>query len=343
MYKISIEKKKLHFKQPAGTSRGIYTTRDIWLIKLASDKIPGRLGIGECAPLPDLSCDASDDFDERLLELCSIFKQNGRIDYSLMRPYPSALFGLETALLNLENGDKLFDTPFSRGEIGIPINGLVWMGSFDEMNKRIEDKLSEGFRCVKLKIGAIDFDSEMTLIKSIRKRYSKSAIELRVDANGGFTAGDAMSRLEELSKYDIHSIEQPIRQKQWHEMSYLCANTPVPIALDEELIGVNIPKMKDDLLDFIKPQYIVLKPTLHGGMKGTREWIEKSRERNVGSWITSALESSVGLSAIAQLTSDIYGNDITMAQGLGTGALFADNLPSQTEIRGDKLWMTGKK
>ena len=260
-----------------------------------------------------------------------------------MRPYPSALFGLETALLNLENGDKLFDTPFSRGEIGIPINGLVWMGSFDEMNKRIEDKLSEGFRCVKLKIGAIDFDSEMTLIKSIRKRYSKSAIELRVDANGGFTAGDAMSRLEELSKYDIHSIEQPIRQKQWHEMSYLCANTPVPIALDEELIGVNIPKMKDDLLDFIKPQYIVLKPTLHGGMKGTREWIEKSRLRNVGSWITSALESSVGLSAIAQLTSDIYGNDITMAQGLGTGALFADNLPSQTEIRGDKLWMTGKK
>lgn len=232
-----------------------------------------------------------------------------------MRPYPSALFGLETALLNLENGDKLFDTPFSRGEIGIPINGLVWMGSFDEMNKRIEDKLSEGFRCVKLKIGAIDFDSEMTLIKSIRKRYSKSAIELRVDANGGFTAGDAMSRLEELSKYDIHSIEQPIRQKQWHEMSYLCANTPVPIALDEELIGVNIPKMKDDLLDFIKPQYIVLKPTLHGGMKGTREWIEKSRERNVDSWITSALESSVGLSAIAQLTSDIYGNDITMAQG----------------------------
>ena len=217
------------------------------------------------------------------------------------------------------------------------------MGSFDEMNKRIEDKLSEGFRCVKLKIGAIDFDSEMTLIKSIRKRYSKSAIELRVDANGGFTAGDAMSRLEELSKYDIHSIEQPIRQKQWHEMSYLCANTPVPIALDEELIGVNIPKMKDDLLDYIKPQYIVLKPTLHGGMKGTREWIEKSRLRNVGSWITSALESSVGLSAIAQLTSDIYGNDITMAQGLGTGALFADNLPSQTEIRGDKLWMTGKK
>ena len=152
-----------------------------------------------------------------------------------------------------------------------------------------------------------------------------------------------MSRLEELSKYDIHSIEQPIRQKQWHEMSYLCANTPVPIALDEELIGVNIPKMKDDLLDYIKPQYIVLKPTLHGGMKGTREWIEKSRERNVDSWITSALESSVGLSAIAQLTSDIYGNDITMAQGLGTGALFADNLPSQTEIRGDKIWMTGKK
>lgn len=339
MYKTNIQKKILHFKQPAGTSRGVYTTRTIWLLSITSDELPGKIGIGECAPLPDLSYDASDDYEERLKELCLLFEQHGRIDYAMMRPYPSALFGLETALLNLKNGDTLFDTPFSLGNKGIPINGLVWMGSFDEMNRRIESKLAEGFHCIKLKIGAIDFDSEMALIRSIRKRFSRSDIELRLDSNGGFGVDEVMWRLEELSRYEIHSIEQPIRQKQWREMAYLCANTPMPIALDEELIGINNPEEKDELLDRIKPQFIVLKPTLHGGMYNTREWVKKSSRRNIGSWITSALESSIGLMAIAQLTSDIYGNDITMAQGLGTGGLFTDNLPPMTEIRGDRLWM----
>lgn len=339
MYKTEIEKRTLHFKQPAGTSRGVYTTRDIWLVRITDTDLPGREGVGECAPLPDLSCDAMENYGEVLGQLCKVFEMTGKIDNKLFMPYPSMLFGMETAMLNLENGDVMFDTPFSRGEAGIPINGLVWMGSFDEMNRRMEEKLEQGFDCIKLKIGAIDFESEMNLIRSIRKRFSKDVIQLRVDANGGFTPKDAPRKLEELSHYDIHSIEQPIKQRQWKEMAALCASTPIPIALDEELIGVNMTGMKEELLDRIKPQFIVLKPSLHGGIAGTEEWVKLARKRDIGSWITSALESSVGLTAIAQLAAHVYGDDISFAQGLGTGALYTDNLPAKTEIRGHRIWM----
>lgn len=342
MLKTRIEKRTLNFIQPAGTSRGVYTTHDIWLVYLSSDRYPGRIGVGECAPLPDLSCDAMPCYEERLRELCAVLEQTESLDASLLRPYPSMLFGLETALLSLKKGDIIFDTPFSRGEEGIPINGLVWMGSFEEMTERLERKIKDGFTCVKLKIGAIDFDSELALVKSIRQRFSRDVVEIRVDANGGFSVADAPGRLEALSKYGIHSIEQPIRQKQWREMSSLCRNTPLPIALDEELIGINIPGMKEEMLDVVKPQYVVVKPSLHGGMAGTREWIEMADRRGIGSWITSALEGSVGLSAISQLASDIYGPGITMPQGLGTGALYSNNLPALTEVRGCKIWMKRK-
>jgi o-succinylbenzoate synthase len=248
-----------------------------------------------------------------------------------MRDYPSMLFGLETAFTN-------FDTAFSRGEVGIPINGLVWMGSFEEMNQRIEQKLEQGFRCVKLKIGAIDFDAELELIKKIRSRYSHHEVELRVDANGAFTFDEALYKLELLSQYALHSIEQPIKAGQWGNMAELCRESPLPIALDEELIGVNDPEQKQQLLNIIKPRYIVLKPSLHGGMMGVREWVDVAHDMFIGSWITSALESNVGLNAIAQLCSDIYGDHITMPQGLGTGQLFTDNIPMPLEIRGDKLW-----
>lgn len=341
MYKTKIIKKTLHFKQPAGTSRGVYTTRDIWIVRLQSDEIPGRVGVGECAPLPDLSCDALPDYDERLRLLCDMVEQTGRIDRGLFMPYPSMLFGLEVAMLNLGKGKILFDSAFARGEEGIPINGLVWMGNYEEMNLRMEEKLKTGFKCVKLKIGAIDFDSELSLIKSIRRRFSKDDIELRVDANGGFSVEEAPNRLEALSHYDIHSIEQPIKQGQWKEMAVLCRNTPLPIALDEELIGVNMKGMKQELLDRIKPHYLVLKPSLHGGICGTEEWVTMARECGVGSWITSALESNVGLGAIAQLAAHVYGDGIDFAQGLGTGALFTDNTDSTTEIRGNELWMKG--
>ena len=339
MYKINIDKRTLHFKQPAGTSRGIYTERDIWLIHVSDTLYPEREGIGECAPLPDLSCDASPCYGETLQRLCAVFEQTGQIDYKLMMPYPSMLFGLETALLSLKHGKILFDTPFAHGEVGIPINGLVWMGNFDEMNSRLEEKIASGFKCVKLKIGAIDFDSELNLVRNIRRRFSKNTIELRVDANGGFTPAEALRKLELLSKFDIHSIEQPIKQHQWTEMSHLCSVTPIPIALDEELIGINISDMKKELLDVIRPQYIVLKPSLHGGINGTLEWVKLSKGRGIGSWITSALESNVGLGAIAQLAAHVYGNNISFAQGLGTGALYLDNLQSTTEIKGNEIWM----
>ena len=245
------------------------------------------------------------------------------------------LFGLETAYLSLNS--KLFDTAFSRGEEGIPINGLVWMGTHDEMLRRMEEKLEQGFRCVKLKVGAIDFEQELDLVKRIRQRFSHHEVELRLDANGGFKPNEALYRLELLSQYNIHSIEQPIKQNQWSLMAELCRESPLPIALDEELIGVNDPETKRQMLRIIKPAYIVLKPSLHGGMMGCSEWIDLARQEGIGSWITSALESNIGLNAIAQFCSKIYGDHITMPQGLGTGQLFTDNIPMPLEIRGDKI------
>lgn len=335
---FSIQEKLLHFKQPAGTSRGVYTTRRIWLLTVEHD---GRTAIGECAPLPQLSCDDIPDYEAVLRRFCDIIEATGSIPYDEMRNYPSMLFGVETALAQLSRTDGLlYDTPFSHGEEGIPINGLVWMGTHDEMLSRLKEKLALGFRCVKLKIGAIDFAKELDLIQHIRKHFSREEVELRVDANGGFTPDVALERLQELARYDIHSIEQPIMAHQWSEMAQLCKLSPLPIALDEELIGVNSTDEKIRLLDTIKPQYIILKPSLHGGVAGTREWIALANERGIGSWITSALESNIGLNAIAQLAANIYGSKITMPQGLGTGMLFTDNIPMPLEIRNDCLWIT---
>lgn len=338
MMKIAIEERLFHFKQPAGTSRGIYTTRRSWLVTVSSDS---AVGVGECAPLPDLSSDARPDYRDVLRRFCDDVERTGQIDYEAMRDYPSMLFGLETAMLNLRNGIRLFDTPFSRGEKGIPINGLVWMGSYDEMLRRMEEKLEQGFRCVKLKVGAIDFEQELDLVKRIRQRFSHRVVELRLDANGAFPFDEALYKLELLSQYAIHSIEQPIKAGQWGYMAQLCRESPLPIALDEELIGVNDREMKSHLLTTIKPAYIVLKPSLHGGMSGCREWIEAARQHDVGSWITSALESNIGLNAVAQFCSSVYGDDIVMPQGLGTGQLFTDNIPVPLEIHGDQLW-TGR-
>lgn len=335
--KINITERILHFKQPAGTSRGVYTERKIWLVEMKEGE---RKGIGECAPLPQLSCDDIPHYAETLRMFCDQIEQTGVIDYQALRPYPSMLFGFESASTQLHvNGSaKLFDTPFGRGEEGITINGLVWMGTFEEMYQRIEEKIQAGFHCVKLKIGAIDWEREISLIKFIRQHFTKEQIELRVDANGGFTPQEAMKKLEQLATYDIHSIEQPIKQHQWKEMARLCHETPLPIALDEELIGINDTTCKIELLDTIHPQYIILKPSLHGGMHGSEEWIKLAQERSIGSWITSALESNIGLNAIAHFAAKVYGPHISMPQGLGTGQLFTDNIPMPIEIRGEKLY-----
>ena len=373
MYKIDISERTLHFKQPAGTSRGVYTTRHSYYLTLTSDEMPGVEGVGECATLPDLSCDAKPEYEMTLRQVCQMVEQMGRIPYDMIRAYPSITFGLETAFasffdeakkklgamnlsegktsveilkeagvsvpMGMENLVNLFDSPFGRGEEGITINGLVWMGTYEEMLARLEEKLQAGFHCVKLKIGAIDFFKELDLIKRIRDVYTKEQVELRVDANGGFLPENAMSQLEALAKYDIHSIEQPIKQHQWPKMAQLCRETPLPIALDEELIGVNVRSMKQALLDTIRPQYIILKPSLHGGIYGCNEWIELANQRGIGSWITSALESNIGLNAIAHYAAKVYGPDVQMPQGLGTGQLFTDNIPMPLEIRGDKLFV----
>lgn len=373
MYKIEILERTLHFKQPAGTSRGVYTTRHSYYLTLTSDELPGVEGVGECATLPDLSCDAKPEYEMTLRQVCQMVEQMGRIPYDMIRAYPSITFGLETAFASffdaakkfleivptegassssemlkqkevsvpagMENLTELFDSPFGRGEEGITINGLVWMGTYEEMLARLEEKLQAGFHCVKLKIGAIDFFKELDLIKRIRDVYTKEQVELRVDANGGFLPENAMSQLEALAKYDIHSIEQPIKQHQWPKMAQLCRETPLPIALDEELIGVNVRSMKQALLDTVCPQYIILKPSLHGGIYGCNEWIELANQRGIGSWITSALESNIGLNAIAHYAAKVYGSNVKMPQGLGTGQLFTDNIPMPLEIRGDKLFV----
>lgn len=373
MYKIEISERTLHFKQPAGTSRGVYTTRHSYYLTLTSDELPGAEGVGECATLPDLSCDAKPEYEMTLRQVCQMVEQMGRIPYDMIRAYPSITFGLETAFASffdaakkfleivptegassssemlkqkgvsvpagMENLTELFDSPFGRGEEGITINGLVWMGTYEEMLARLEEKLQAGFHCVKLKIGAIDFFKELDLIKRIRDVYTKEQVELRVDANGGFLPENAMSQLEALAKYDIHSIEQPIKQHQWPKMAQLCRETPLPIALDEELIGVNVRSMKQALLDTVRPQYIILKPSLHGGIYGCNEWIELANQRGIGSWITSALESNIGLNAIAHYAAKVYGSNVKMPQGLGTGQLFTDNIPMPLEIRGDKLFV----
>lgn len=342
--KIDIEERVLHFKQPAGTSRGVYTERKIWLVKMTDRD---AVGIGECAPLPKLSCDDIPHYAEVLRRFCDEVERSGQLDTEALRDYPSMLFGLETAMLSLKScqrskvkGQRIFNSQFSRGEVGIPINGLVWMGTYEEMRERIEQKLAQGFHCIKLKIGAIDFDAELELIKKIRERFSHQEVELRVDANGAFPFDEALYKLELLSQYALHSIEQPIKAGQWANMAELCRESPLPIALDEELIGVNDPDQKRQMLNIIRPRYIILKPSLHGGMMGVREWIDIANDMDIGSWITSALESNIGLNAIAQFCADVYGDNITMPQGLGTGQLFTDNIPMPLEIRGDKLWIS---
>lgn len=338
-YTIRITPKLLHFKQPAGTSRGTYTVRKSWYLHLTSDEKPGWRGIGECAPLPALSCDDLPDYEEKLSAACRNVESTGEIDTEALRPYPSILFGLETALKHYRQGDyALWDTPFSRGEAGIPINGLIWMGDYRKMLEQIETKMKTGFRCIKLKIGAIDFEEELALIRHIRSRFSAEEIELRVDANGAFSPSEALDKLDRLAELDLHSIEQPIRAGQWEEMARLAAVTPLPIALDEELIGCNTKEGKKELLSAIRPQYIILKPSLHGGVTGGNEWIEEAGRQKIGWWITSALESNIGLNAIAQWCATY---DNPLPQGLGTGALFTDNVELPLEIRGDCLWFNG--
>lgn len=333
---IDLFHKTLHFKTPARTSRGSYNVHHMVLVSMTDDH--GRIGLGECAPLPDLSCDR--DAYIKMSDVARLIDEAmASDDYAeYLRPYPALLFALESAMYDMTKSSVLYDTPFARSEEGIPFNGLVWMGSYDEMLAQVKKKILAGHRCIKLKIGAIGWDDEIRLMEKIRSRYSKDAITIRVDANCAFTSEEAKTKLDELARYDIHSIEQPIAVGQWKEMAELCRNTPVPIALDEELIGLNYLHEKQAMLDTIRPQYIVIKPTLHGGISGSMEWVSEARKRGIGSWMTSALESNVGLRNVALLAARCYGPHVLFPQGLGTGQLFTDNIDMDMELRGAKMW-----
>ena len=343
-FSVRVVPRTLVFKQPAGTSRGVYTERRLWYIIIYGTHEGRRFtGVGECAPLFDLSCDYDAGYEAGLHEAARQVEARGGDALAALRCKPSVLFGFETAMLSAAaslRGDyrRLFDTPFTDGGEGIAINGLVWMGRHEEMLARMEEKLEKGFSCVKLKIGAIDFAAELDLIRRLRARFSQESVTLRVDANGAFAPQEAQQKLELLARYDIHSIEQPIRQGQWPEMARLCAATPLPIALDEELIGVNRREDKEALLDTIRPQYIILKPSLHGAFSGAEEWMELACRRGTGYWTTSALESNVGLNAIAQWCAATDGNS-PLPQGLGTGRLFVRNYEGiPLQLLGDTLW-----
>lgn len=312
------------------------TEKHSWFIELWNENEPEIKGIGECSIIEGLSPDFenSESFENKIQKVCLLI-ENGQftINNLLLDNNPSIKFGFETAFRDLQNGGKgiIFDNDFTRGERKIPINGLIWMGDENFMQTQIEQRLAEGFSTLKMKIGAIDFETELKLLQSIRKRYSKNEITLRVDANGSFAPHQVKSVLKQLAELDIHSIEQPIQAGQWEEMKKLCADSPTPIVLDEELIGIEDLSKKIKLLEIIHPQFIILKPSLHGGISGTQEWIQLAEERKIPWWITSALESNIGLNAICQLVGEYKNN---LPQGLGTGSLYTNNVQSDLLVEG---------
>ena len=322
--KGSYRKHILKFKTPGGTSRGILTEKETWFILLEE---ADKTGIGECGLLRGLSADDRPDYEERLQWVIDHLDMGKEHLLASLKDFPSIQFGLEQAFLSLRASSPflLFPSAFTSGDVSIPINGLIWMGDPGFMKQQIEQKLNEGYRCIKLKIGAIDFGKELNLIENIRTHFSADQIEIRVDANGAFTPLEALDRLKDLATFSIHSIEQPIPPGQWKEMGKLCEKTPVPIALDEELIGVFDIHKKEQLLREIRPQYIILKPSFVGGFAGSEEWIYLAEKYEAGWWVTSALESNIGLNAIAQWA---FTKNITLPQGLGTGGLFTNNFES---------------
>lgn len=324
---------ELDFRQPAGTSRGVLTKKPTVFIKVWDESDPGLYGIGEAAVFPNLSPEANERLPYKFMELLANVAIGRRTDFT---GFSSVQFGFEQALYDFANGCKgiYYPSEFTKGQQEIEINGLIWMGDREKMLERIDEKLEAGFRCIKLKIGAIDWQSELDLIRYMRSKKSSEELTIRVDANGAFTMDNALPRLKTLADLGVHSIEQPIPARNPELMAFLCQVSPLPIALDEELIYVFGRENKERLLDFIKPSYIILKPALCGGFSGAEEWISLARERGIGYWATSALESNVGLNAIAQWAATI---GVDIPQGLGTGALFTNNFPSPLCLEGDKL------
>lgn len=337
MFQASFVKYPLEFKRPSGTSRGVLTTKDSWLLKVWSEEDPSFYGIGEASIITGLSIDDPNQMKTKLQWVVDHINDPYESIISHLSSFPSIQMAVEMAFLDLKGGGNRvwFRCPLVRQDTPIKINGLIWMGEEDFMLQQIEDKLKLGFSCLKMKIGAINFEQEIAILQSIRKRFDEHELELRVDANGAFSPEEALDKLQRLADLDIHSIEQPIKQGQASEMAALCNQTPLPIALDEELIGVRTSEEKRELLEIINPQYIILKPSLLGGFDVTYEWIQLAGEMSIPWWITSALESNVGLAAIAQFTSQFYN---PLPQGLGTGQLYTNNIDCPLVLKGEMLF-----
>ena len=332
--KATYHKYILDFKRPSGTSRGVMTQKETWFIVL-EDK--DKKGIGECGILRGLSIDDRLDYEAKLQWTCENIHLGKEQLWENLIEFPSIQFGVEMAFQSLISANPflLFPSNFTTQEKSIPINGLVWMGDESYMLQQIKEKIENGFRCIKLKIGAIEFKIELQLLSFIRKHFDAKQIEIRVDANGAFSVTEALDKLHQLSKYKIHSIEQPIAKGNAKVMSDLCKKTPIPIALDEELIGVFSINDKEALLQKVKPQFIILKPSFVGGFRGTQEWIQLAEKQGIAWWVTSALESNIGLNAIAQWT---FMQNSNLPQGLGTGALYTNNFSCPLEVSNGQLW-----
>ncbi|KQT17612.1 o-succinylbenzoate synthase [Chryseobacterium sp. Leaf404] len=326
----------LEFKRPGGTSRGVLLEKETFILEVFKDN---KKGVGECAVFRGLSFDDRPDYEDKLQWLCENINLDSEYLKEKLREFPSIWFGYEQAGLNLKHGGNLyFPSEFTDGKTPVNINGLIWMGEISFMEEQIQDKLEQGFHCIKLKIG-VNWKSEHQILQKLRQKFSEDELELRVDANGGFTKDEARIVLKQLSDLNIHSIEQPIKAGNRSDMKELCAQTPTPIALDEELIGITDLSEKERLLKTVKPQYIILKPALVGGFSGCDEWISLCEEKRIGWWITSALESNIGLNAIAQYT---FTKNNSMPQGLGTGGLFTNNFESDLKLTGDRLYFKVK-
>ncbi|MBK6965290.1 MAG: o-succinylbenzoate synthase [Bacteroidales bacterium] len=336
MLHATFKKRTFHFRKPAGTSRGNLLSKDSYFIILSDDDNPGNQGIGECSLMPGLSPDDRPDLEDKISDICRHMPDSLDESQQSLADWPAVQAGIEMAFTDLENGGSriLYPSGFTAGMASIPTHGLIWMGKPDEMQEQIERRINEGHRVIKMKIGALNFDEELNLIRAMRSYYPAREISIRLDANGAFSPAEALSKLEKLAAFDIHSIEQPIRQGQYKAMADICRHSPIPVALDEELIGVRNPEAKRELLETIRPRHIVLKPSLLGGFMASQEWIELALELKVGWWINSALESNIGLNAIAQWTATLNN---TMVQGLGTGSLINNNFPSPLMVKKGNL------
>ncbi len=336
MLKASIKKHTFQFITPGGTSRGVLHTKDSWYISVWHTNAPNIIGIGECSILPKLSIDDSPELENKLLEVAENIHVYAESFQVTLKDWPAIRFALEMAFLDLNNGGQrvLFPSSFVSEQKSVPINGLIWMGDIKYMTAQLQQKLDAGFNCIKIKVGAINFSDEIKLIEGIRKEFSPDQIEIRVDANGAFAPEEALSKLQQLHQLQLHSIEQPIKAGQWQTMAELCKESPLPIALDEELIGVKDIKEKERMLQAIQPEYIILKPSLLGGFQASEEWIQLAEKNKVGWWATSALEGNIGLNAIAQWTAV---KNVSMPQGLGTGQVFSNNIDSPLQVKNGAL------